>query len=44
VPFAFVFTGLHKDYHQVGDNPDKPIAKKLQYITTGMFSAYRIAK
>jgi Zn-dependent M28 family amino/carboxypeptidase len=44
VPFAFVFTGLHKDYHQVGDNPDKADCEKAANISRlVLFSAYRIA-
>jgi len=44
VPFAYAFTGLHKDYHQVGDNPDKADCEKAAKVSRlVLFSAYRIA-
>ena len=44
VPFIFFFTGLHKDYHQVSDNPDKVDCSKaarvarLAFFTAGKIS------
>jgi len=44
IPFMFFFTGLHKDYHQVSDNPDKVDCTKaarvcrLVFYTAGKIS------
>jgi hypothetical protein len=40
VPFLFYFTGLHQDYHRVGDNPDKINEHKIARIAT---LAFRVA-
>jgi len=40
IPFLFYFTGLHADYHQAGDNPDKINENKIARIAT---LAFRVA-
>lgn len=37
VPVAFFFTGLHKDYHQVTDTPDKIHYEKLLRVATYVY-------
>ncbi|MEI8005299.1 MAG: M28 family peptidase [Bacteroidota bacterium] len=37
VPFIFFFTGLHKDYHQVSDNPDKSDCSKAARVSRLVF-------
>ena len=37
VPFIFFFTGLHKDYHQVSDNPDKADGNKAARVSRLVF-------
>ena len=37
VPFIFFFTGLHKDYHQVSDNPDKSDYSKAARVSRLVF-------
>lgn len=37
VPCIFFFAGLHKDYHQVTDNPDKVDAKKAARVAQLVF-------
>ncbi|MCX6286292.1 MAG: M28 family peptidase [Bacteroidetes bacterium] len=37
VPFMFYFTGLHKDYHQVGDSPDKVDCNKAARVSRLVF-------
>jgi hypothetical protein len=37
VPIAFFFTGLHKDYHQPSDTPDKIHYEKLLRIATYVY-------
>ena len=32
VPFVFFFTGVHDDYHQLGDHPDKLDFERMQRI------------
>lgn len=44
IPFLFYFTGLHKDYHQVSDSPDKINEEKIARIATLTFRvAWRAA-
>lgn len=44
VPFLFFITGLHKDYHQVTDNPDKADALKAAKVARlGFLAAWQIA-
>jgi len=44
VPFLFFITGLHKDYHQVTDNPDKADAMKAAKVAgLGFLTAWQIA-
>lgn len=44
IPFMFYFTGLHKDYHQVGDNPDKVDYEKAARVTRLVYlTAWHIA-
>ncbi len=44
IPFLFYFTGLHKDYHQVGDHADKIDEHKIAKIATLTFRvAWRAA-
>ncbi|MEI6890272.1 MAG: M20/M25/M40 family metallo-hydrolase [Bacteroidales bacterium] len=44
VPFMFFFTGLHKDYHQPGDNPDKSdFSKAARVSRLVFFTAGKIA-
>ena len=44
IPFMFFFTGLHKDYHQPGDNPDKVDCFKAARVSRlAFFTAGRIA-
>ena len=44
IPFLFYFTGLHGDYHQVGDHPDKINEHKIARIATLAFRvAWRVA-
>ncbi len=43
VPVMFFFTGLHKDYHQVSDNPDTINPRKAARVTELVFrTAWRI--
>jgi len=37
IPFMFFFTGLHKDYHQPGDNPDKVDCNKAARVSRLVF-------
>jgi len=37
VPFMFFFTGLHKDYHQTGDNPGTNDCNKAARVTRLVF-------
>ena len=37
VPFIFFFTGVHKDYHQPGDEVDKILFKKYQKIVKTIY-------
>jgi hypothetical protein len=37
VPIAFFFTGLHKDYHQPTDTPDKIHYEKLLRVATYVY-------
>lgn len=37
VPIAFFFTGLHKDYHQPSDTPDKIHYEKLLRVATYVY-------
>ncbi|MEI7490467.1 MAG: M28 family peptidase [Bacteroidota bacterium] len=37
VPFIFYFTGLHKDYHKVSDNPDKSDCHKAARVSRLVF-------
>jgi Zn-dependent M28 family amino/carboxypeptidase len=44
IPSVFFFTGLHKDYHQVTDNPDKIDAQKAANVARLAFlTAWYIA-
>lgn len=44
IPDVFFFTGLHKDYHQVGDNPDRINASKAARVARLAFlTAWYIA-
>jgi hypothetical protein len=44
IPSIFFFTGLHKDYHQVSDNPDKTDAQKAARVASLAFlTAWYIA-
>ena len=44
IPFMFFFTGLHKDYHQPGDSPDKVDCFKAARVSRlAFFTAGRIA-
>jgi Peptidase family M28/PA domain len=44
IPSIFFFTGLHKDYHQVTDNPDKIDAQKAAQVARLAFlTAWYIA-
>ncbi len=44
IPAVFFFTGLHKDYHQVGDNPDRINASKAARVARLAFlTAWYIA-
>ena len=44
IPSIFFFTGLHKDYHQVSDNPDKSDAQKAANVARLAFlTAWYIA-
>lgn len=44
IPFMFFFTGLHKDYHQVSDNPDKVDCLKAARVSRlAFYTAGRIA-
>ncbi len=44
IPFLFYFTGLHGDYHQVGDHPEKINENKIARIATLAFRvAWRVA-
>jgi hypothetical protein len=40
IPFLFYFTGLHQDYHKVGDHPEKINETKIAKIAT---LAFRVA-
>jgi hypothetical protein len=45
VPIAFFFTGLHADYHQVSDTPDKINYDKLLRIATWVYDiAFELAQ
>ena len=37
IPIAFWFTGVHEDYHQPGDHPDKIDYNKMERITRTIF-------
>ncbi|HMS11054.1 MAG TPA: M28 family peptidase, partial [Pyrinomonadaceae bacterium] len=37
IPIAFWFTGVHEDYHQPGDHPDKIDYAKYEKITRTIF-------
>jgi hypothetical protein len=37
IPVIFWFTGVHEDYHQPGDHPDKIDYKKMESITRTIF-------
>ncbi len=37
IPFSFFFTGLHQDYHQVSDNPDKSDYNKAARVSRLVF-------
>jgi Zn-dependent M28 family amino/carboxypeptidase len=37
IPVAFWFDGVHEDYHQVGDHPDKIDYIKLEKVTRTIF-------
>jgi hypothetical protein len=37
IPVAFWFTGVHEDYHQPGDHPDKIDYQKMEKITRTIF-------
>ncbi len=37
IPVVFWFTGVHEDYHQPGDHPDKIDYKKMESITRTIF-------
>jgi len=39
IPFLFLFTGTHEDYHQLGDHPDKLDYRRMQSIVR---LAYRV--
>lgn len=44
VPIAFFFTGLHRDYHQVTDTPDKIHYEKLLRVATWVYDiAFELA-
>lgn len=44
VPIAFFFTGLHRDYHQPTDTPDKIDYPKLLRVATYVYDiAYELA-
>ncbi|MFY9343752.1 MAG: M20/M25/M40 family metallo-hydrolase, partial [Planctomycetota bacterium] len=44
VPIAFFFTGLHRDYHQPSDTPDKIHYEKLLRIATWVYDiAFELA-
>ncbi len=44
VPFMFYFSGLHDDYHQVGDNPDRIDYNKAARVAQLVFhTAWQIA-
>ena len=44
IPDVFFFTGLHRDYHQLGDNPDRINAEKAARVARLAFlSAWYIA-
>ena len=44
VPAIFFFTGLHKDYHQVTDSPDKINAEKAAHVARLVFmTAWTVA-
>jgi len=44
VPIAFFFTGLHKDYHQPSDTPDKIHYEKLLRVATYVYDiAFELA-
>jgi len=44
IPFLFYFTGVHADYHQVGDHPEKINEHKIARIATLAFRvAWRVA-
>ena len=37
IPVVFWFTGVHEDYHQAGDHPDKIDYQKMEKITRTIF-------
>ncbi len=37
IPIAFWFDGVHEDYHQAGDSPDKIDYKKMEKVTRTIF-------
>lgn len=38
IPIIFYFDGVHEDYHQVGDSPDKIDYEKMQKVTRTVFA------
>jgi Zn-dependent M28 family amino/carboxypeptidase len=39
IPAVFLFTGLHRDYHKVSDNPDRVDAEKAARVARLAFLA-----
>jgi len=37
IPSLFYFEGIHKDYHEPGDTPDKILYDRMEGITRGIF-------
>ena len=37
IPIAFWFDGVHEDYHQPGDSPDKIDYAKMEKVTRTIF-------
>lgn len=38
IPIIFYFDGVHEDYHQVGDSPDKIDYQKMEKVTRTVFA------
>jgi hypothetical protein len=38
IPSIFFFTGIHPDYHEPGDTPDKILYGRMETITRGIFT------